>query len=108
MYPFFLHPQPDNLKQVIAHGLQCVVKNKHSAAEIIFTQALFLPDFQRIELKAFVYICLAVVAYRRHKAGYVSLLPGNCIRIKCMYVYTMLAICNGWTVNHWVGGGIFS
>jgi hypothetical protein len=54
---------------VIAHGLQCVVKNKHSAAEIIFTQALFLPDFQRIELKAFVYICLAVVAYRRHKAG---------------------------------------
>jgi hypothetical protein len=59
----------ENLKQVIAHGLQCVVKNKHSAAEIIFTQALFLPDFQRIELKAFVYICLAVVAYRRQKAG---------------------------------------
>lgn len=59
----------DNLKQVIAHGLQCVVKNRHSAAEIIFTQALFLPDFQRIELKAFVYICLAVVAYRRQKAG---------------------------------------
>ena len=61
--------QHDNLKQVIAHGLQCVVKNSHSLAEIIFTQALFLPDFQRIELKAFVYICLAVVAYRRHKAG---------------------------------------
>lgn len=61
--------QHDNLRGLIAHGLQCVVKNKHSTAEIILTQALFLPDFQRIELKAFVYICLAVVAYRRHKAG---------------------------------------
>ena len=69
LLPLLFVTQHENLKQVIAHGLQCVVKNKHSAAEIIFTQALFLPDFQRIELKAFVYICLAVVAYRRQKAG---------------------------------------
>ena len=64
----FVALQHDNLRMVIAHGLQCVVKKKHSAAEVIFTQALFLPDFQRIELKAFAYICLAVVAYRRKNA----------------------------------------
>jgi hypothetical protein len=69
LLPLLFVTQHENLKQVIAHGLQCVVRNKHSAAEIIFTQALFLPDFQRIELKTFVYICLAVVAYRRQKAG---------------------------------------
>ena len=63
------HTQEENLCQTIAHGLQCVVKSKLDKAEIIFTQALQLPEFQRVPLKAFVYICLAVVANKRRKAG---------------------------------------
>ncbi len=61
--------QEDNMKVIISHGLQCVVKGKLEEAEVIFTQALMLPDFQRIELKSFVYICLAVVANKRQKTG---------------------------------------
>ena len=61
--------QEDNLKQAISHGLQCVVKNKLDEAEIIFTQALHLPEFQRISLRAFAYICLAVIANKRRKVG---------------------------------------
>ncbi len=56
------------LKQVMLHGLQCVVKNKIEEAEVIFTQALYLPLFQRVPLKAFVYICLAVIADKRRKS----------------------------------------
>lgn len=62
-------PQEENLKMIISHGLQCVVKGKLDEAEVIFTQAILLPDFQRIELKAFVYICLAVVANKRQSKG---------------------------------------
>lgn len=62
-------PQEDNLKIVLSHGLQCVVKNKVEEAETILTQALYLPDFQRLSLKAFLYICLAVLANKRRKAG---------------------------------------
>jgi len=51
------------------HGLQCVVKGKLDEAEVILTQALMLPDFQRVELKAFLYISLAVVANKRHSKG---------------------------------------
>jgi len=49
--------------------LQCVVKSKLNEAEIIFTQALHLPDFQRVPLKAFVYICLAIIMNKRKKQG---------------------------------------
>ena len=59
--------QEDNLQQVISHGLQCVVKGNLEQAETIFTHALYLPDFQRLPLKAFVYICLAVLANKRNK-----------------------------------------
>ena len=62
-------PQEDNLKQTIAHGLQCVVKSKLDEAEVIFSQALLLPEFQRITLKSFAYICLAVIANKQRKAG---------------------------------------
>ncbi len=61
--------QEENLKVILSHGLQCVVKGKLKDAEIIFTQAMLLPDFQRIELKAFLYICLAVVANKRQSKG---------------------------------------
>jgi len=54
---------------VISHGLQCVVKGKLDEAEIIFSHALYLPDFQRVPLKAFVFICLAVIANKRKKQG---------------------------------------
>ena len=57
------------MKVLISHGLQCVVKGKLEEAEVIFTHALLLPDFQRIQLKAFVYICLAVVANKRQSKG---------------------------------------
>ena len=53
----------------LSHGLQCVVKGKLEEAEVIFTQALYLPDYQRVPLKAFVYICLAVIANKRKKLG---------------------------------------
>lgn len=71
---YYLGPLPsstqeDNLKQAISHGLQCVVKNKLDEAEIIFTHALHLPEFQRISLKAFAYICIAVIANKRRKMG---------------------------------------
>lgn len=56
-----------NLKAVIAQGLQCVIKDKLVPAEIIFTQAKLLPDFQRLPLKAFVHICLAVIANKKSK-----------------------------------------
>ena len=46
-----------------------MVKNKLEEAEIIFTQALHLPDFQRVPIKAFVYICLAIIANKRKKMG---------------------------------------
>jgi len=59
----------ENLQQIISHGLQCVVKSKLNEAEIIFTQALHLPDFQRVPLKAFVYICLAIIMNKRKKQG---------------------------------------
>jgi hypothetical protein len=59
----------NSLRQVILHGLQSVVKNKLDEAEIIFTQAIQLPMFQRVPLKAFAYICLAVVANKRRKKG---------------------------------------
>ena len=55
------------LTQVMLHGLQSVVKNKLDEAEIIFTQALYFPMFQRVPLKTFAYICLAVVADKRKK-----------------------------------------
>lgn len=58
-----------SLRQVILHGLQSVVKNKLDEAEIIFTHAVHLPLFQRVPLKAFAYICLAVVANKRRKKG---------------------------------------
>lgn len=61
--------QADNLELVLSHGLQCVVKGKLPEAEIIFSQALFLPDFQRVPLKAFVCICLAVLANKRMEKG---------------------------------------
>ena len=66
---FVFLPQGDNLELVLSHGLQCVVKGKLTEAEIIFSQALYLPDFQRVPLKAFVCICLAVVANKRMKQG---------------------------------------
>ena len=55
------------LKQIFLHGLQAVVKSKLDEAEIIFTHALQLPVFQRVPLKAFAYICLAVLANKRRK-----------------------------------------
>ena len=57
------------MKLVLSHGLQCVVKGILDKAEIIFSHALYLPDFQRVPLKAFVYICLAVVAKKRKDLG---------------------------------------
>lgn len=65
----FSCPQEENIKVLISHGLQCVVKGKLDEAEMILTHALMLPDFQRIQLKAFVYICLGVVANKRQKKG---------------------------------------
>jgi len=66
----------ENLRQIITHGLQCVVKSKLNEAEIIFTQALHLPDFQHVPLKAFIYICLAIIMNKRKKQGYIkALLP---------------------------------
>ena len=67
--PSFCHLQEENLKLIISHGLQCVVKSKLEEAEIIFTQTLHLPDFQRVPIKAFVYICLAIIANKRKKMG---------------------------------------
>ena len=64
---FLLKDLASALKQVVLHGLQCVVKNKIEEAEAIFTQALHLPLFQRVTLKAFAYICLAVIADKRRK-----------------------------------------
>lgn len=61
--------QKENLELVLSHGLQCVVKGKLNEAEIIFSQALFLPDFQRVAIKSFLYICLAVIANKRIKQG---------------------------------------
>lgn len=55
------------MKTVIAQGLQCVIKDKLAPAEIIFTQAQLLPDFQRLPLLAFVHICLAVIANKKSK-----------------------------------------
>lgn len=68
----------NTLKQVILHGLQSVVKNKLDEADIIFTQALHLPVFQRVPLKAFAYICLAVVANKRRKKDNLSV--SQCVR----------------------------
>ena len=65
---FIIKDLSTTLKQVMLHGLQCVVKNKIEEAEVIFTQALYLPLFQRVPLKAFVYICLAVIADKRRKS----------------------------------------
>jgi hypothetical protein len=59
--------QSNNLELVLSHGLQCVVKGKLDEAEIIFSQALYLPDFQRVPLKSFVYICLGVTANKKLK-----------------------------------------
>ena len=64
-----LNLQEDSIKLVLSHGLQCVVKGKLAEAEIIFSQALYLPDFQRVPIKAFVYICLAVIANKRVNQG---------------------------------------
>ena len=64
---YFLQDLTSTMKQVMLHGLQSVVKNKLDEAEIIFTQALHLPMFQRVPLKAFAYVCLAVVANKRRK-----------------------------------------
>ena len=68
-FVFFCILQSENLKLIISHGLQCVVKRKFDEAEVILSQALHLPDFQRVPLKAFLYICLAVVADKRKKLG---------------------------------------
>lgn len=65
----YYYAQAENLKLIISHGLQCVVKRKFDEAEIILSQALHLPDFQRVPLKAFLYICLGVVADKRKKLG---------------------------------------
>eukprot|EP00731_Ephydatia_muelleri_P001488 Em0001g1488a len=71
-----------NLKLVIAQGLQCVIKDKLGPAEIIFTQAMQLPDFQRLPLLAYVHICLAVIANKKTKERH-SLQPmiahSNCV-----------------------------
>ncbi len=83
--------QEENMKLIISHGLQCVVKGKLDEAEVIFTQALLLPDFQRIELKSFVYICLAVVANKRQNKGYVSLRNVG----MWMWYYRQLVTCVG-------------
>lgn len=66
-YKIFLQ----NLKQVMMSGLFYMAQDRLNDAEVLFTHALHLPDFQRPEMKAYSLICLAMVLNKKKKDKYV-------------------------------------
>ena len=61
-----------NLKQVMMSGLFYMAQDRLSDAEVLFSHALHLPDFQRPEMKAYSLICLAMVLNKKRKNRYVT------------------------------------
>ncbi|XP_065912416.1 uncharacterized protein [Dysidea avara] len=57
-----------NLKQVMMSGLFYMAQDRLSDAEVLFTHALHLPDFQRPEMKAYSLICLAMVLNKQRRS----------------------------------------
>jgi len=49
-------------------GLFYMAQDRLSDAEVLFTHALHLPDFQRPEMKAYSLICLAMVLNKQRKS----------------------------------------
>ena len=51
-------------------GLFYMAQDRLSDAEVLFSHALHLPDFQRPEMKAYSLICLAMVLNKKRKNRY--------------------------------------
>jgi len=53
-------------------GLFYMAQDRLDNAEVLFSHALHLPDFQRPEMKAYSLICLAMVLNKKRRNRYVS------------------------------------
>ena len=71
-----------NLKQVMMSGLYYMAQDRLEDAEVLFSHALHLPDFQRPEMKAYSLICLAMVLNKKRKNRYVG--KNDCIIMRAM------------------------
>ena len=65
-------------------GLFYMAQDRLSDAEVLFSHALHLPDFQRPEMKAYSLICLAMVLNKKRK--------NRCVSVH-MCVYTCVSVC---------------
>ena len=68
-------------------GLFYMAQDRLSDAEILFSHALHLPDFQRPEMKAYSLICLAMVLNKKRKNRCVL-----CVYL-CIYVCVCAHVC---------------
>ena len=62
-------------------GLFYMAQDRLSDAEVLFSHALHLPDFQRPEMKAYSLICLAMVLNKKRKNRCVSACAHVCIHV---------------------------
>ena len=74
-----------NLKQVMMSGLFYMAQDRLDDAEVLFSHALHLPDFQRPEMKAYSLICLAMVLNKKRKNRY----AGNS---GCIIMHAVLSV----------------
>ena len=65
-------------------GLFYMAQDRLSDAEILFSHALHLPDFQRPEMKAYSLICLAMVLNKKRK--------NRCVSV-CVCMYICICVC---------------
>lgn len=62
-------------------GLFYMAQDRLNDAEVLFTHALHLPDFQRPEMKAYSLICLAMVLNKRRKNRCVPFRTSICVHL---------------------------
>ena len=75
-------------------GLFYMAQDRLSDAEILFSHALHLPDFQRPEMKAYSLICLAMVLNKKRRNRYVSVCLYVCVFLcMCVCVHVFVSIC---------------
>ena len=65
-------------------GLFYMAQDRLSDAEILFSHALHLPDFQRPEMKSYSLICLAMVLNKKRK--------NRCVSV-CVCMYVCICVC---------------
>ena len=73
-------------------GLFYMAQDRLSDAEILFSHALHLPDFQRPEMKAYSLICLAMVLNKKRRNRYVSVCLSVCMSV-CFCVCVCVCMC---------------